>query len=136
MRRAAGAGDNDLEPGGLGAPGKSEQPVRGAVGGDDVLLAPDAERGQRFGGVAHGRPVRLASHDNGDGGGHAVNSFRESKNIGRKYKIGPRFGKAWQGVRNGLSCLGESQQASSAHFSGHVLGVRKGPDYKLWVFWY
>src|ERR1700733_10791126 len=27
------------------------------------------------------------------------------------YKIGPRFGKAWQGVWNGLSCLGESRQA-------------------------
>src|SRR6202020_2268861 len=26
------------------------------------------------------------------------------------YRIGPRFGKAWQGVRNGLSCLGESRQ--------------------------
>ena len=27
------------------------------------------------------------------------------------YRIGPRFGKAWQGVRNGLSCLGEFRQA-------------------------
>src|ERR1700730_16293929 len=31
------------------------------------------------------------------------------------YKIGPRFGKAWQGVRNGLSCLGESRQAFLEH---------------------
>src|ERR1700726_2290192 len=27
------------------------------------------------------------------------------------YRIGPRFGKAWQGGRNGLSCLGEFRQA-------------------------
>src|SRR5438045_3095123 len=120
--------DNDLESGGLGALGKGEQPVGGTVGGDDVFLACDAKGGERLGGMAHGRPVRLASHDDGDGGGHTVNSFRESKNIGRKYMIGPRFGKAWQGVRNGLSCLGESRQAFSGHFWGSVLGVRKGPN--------
>ena len=73
---------------------------------------PIAERGQGFGGMAHGVPVRLASHDDGDRGGHAVNSFRESKNIGRI--IGSTRGSArrWQGVWNGLSCLGESRQAS------------------------
>ena len=38
-----------------------------------------AERCQGFGGVAHGLPVRLASHDDGDGGGHAVNSFGNPK---------------------------------------------------------
>src|SRR5450631_289188 len=27
------------------------------------------------------------------------------------YRVGPRFGKAWQGVRKGLSCLGEFRQA-------------------------
>src|ERR1700716_4614460 len=50
---------------------------------DDVLLAGNAERGQGFGGMAHGVPVGLASHDDRDGDGHKVNSFRESKNIGR-----------------------------------------------------
>src|SRR5258708_38359416 len=83
MGGTSGAGDNDLESGGLGAFGKRKQPVRGAMRGDDVFLAGDAERAQRFGGMAHGIPVRLASHDDGDGGGHTVNSFRESKNIGR-----------------------------------------------------
>src|SRR6202035_5645927 len=71
------------EAGRLGALGEGAQPVRGAMRGDDVLLAGNAERGQGFGGMAHGVPVRLASHDDGDGGGHTVNSFRESKNIGR-----------------------------------------------------
>jgi hypothetical protein len=33
------------------------------------------------------------------------------------YKIGPRLGKVWQGVRNGLSCLGEFRQAFLAHDS-------------------
>src|SRR4051794_21651516 len=31
------------------------------------------------------------------------------------YKIGPWFGKAWQGVGNGLSCLGEFRQAFLEH---------------------
>src|SRR6266480_4375780 len=83
MCRTAGAGDNDLDAGRLGAFGESEQPVRGAMCGDDVLFACDAERGQRFGGMAHGPPVGLASHDDGYWRGHTVNSFRESKNIGR-----------------------------------------------------
>src|SRR5882757_8471736 len=83
MCRPPRTGDNDLDAGRLGAFGKSEQPVRGAMCGDDVLFACDAERGQRFGGMAHGPPVGLASHDDGYGRGHTVNSFRESKNIGR-----------------------------------------------------
>ena len=84
MSRPAGAGDDDLETGGPGALGKGEQPVRGAMRRHDALFAFDAERGQRFGGMAHGVPVRLATHDDGDDGGHVqVNSFRESKSIGR-----------------------------------------------------
>src|SRR5882672_5261492 len=100
MCRAARAGDNDLDAGRLGAFGKSEQPVRGAMRGDDVLLAGDAERGQRFGGMAHGLPVGLASHDDGYRRGHTVNSFRESKNIGRiirsaKLRQGVARGREW-----------------------------------------
>src|SRR5467141_357497 len=66
--------------------------------GDDVLLAGDAERGQRVGGVAHGLPVGLASHDDGYGRGHTVNSFRESKSIGRiirSAQASARRGKRW-----------------------------------------
>src|SRR5258708_10541405 len=51
--------------------------------GNDVCLAGYDERGQGLGGMAHGLPVGLASHDDGDRGGHSVNSFRESKSIGR-----------------------------------------------------
>ncbi len=100
MGRAAGAGDDDLEAGRLGALGKGEQPVRGAVGRDDVFFASHAERGQGFGGMAHGVPVRLASHDDGYGRGHAVNSFRESKNIGRI--IGLAQGSARRGKGFGM----------------------------------
>ena len=100
MRSTAGAGDDDLEAGRLGALGEGEQPVRGAMGRDDVFFAGDAERGQRFGGMAHGVPVRLASHDDGDGRGHAVNSFRESKNIGRI--IGSAQGSARRGKGSGM----------------------------------
>ncbi len=83
MGRPAGAGDDDLEACGLGALGEGEQPVRGPVGRDDAFFAIDPERCQRLGGVAHGLPVRLAAHDDGDGYGHLVNSVRESRNIGR-----------------------------------------------------
>ena len=47
MRCAAGAGDDDLEAGRLGALGEGEQPVRGAVGRDDAFFAVDPECGQR-----------------------------------------------------------------------------------------
>ena len=75
MRSAAGTGDDDLEARRLGALGECDQPVRRTVGRDDARLMGYAERGQRFGGVAHGFPVRLASHNNGDGRGHSVFSF-------------------------------------------------------------
>src|SRR3981189_2804130 len=68
--------------------------------GDDVSLAGDAERGQRVGGVAHGLPVGLASHDDGDRGGHLVNSFRESKSIGRI--IGSAQTSARRGKETGM----------------------------------
>src|SRR6202051_292417 len=42
------------------------------------------------------------------------------------YKIGPRFGKAWQGVRNGLSCLGEFRQASKGCHAEENQGERRG----------
>src|ERR1019366_9839989 len=47
-----------------------------------------------------GVPVRLASHDDGYGRGHAVNSFRESKNIGRI--IGLAQGSARRGKGSGM----------------------------------
>src|SRR6478609_4863424 len=42
------------------------------------------------------------------------------------YRIGPRFGKAWQGVRNGLSCLGESRQAFQSSHDEENQGARFG----------
>src|SRR5579872_2543933 len=95
MRGAACAGDDDLESGGLRAFGEGEQPLRSAVGGHDVLFASHAECVQRFGGVTHGFPVRLASHDDGYWRAHAVNSFRKSAgNLRCNYKIASLFGKA------------------------------------------
>ena len=121
MRGAAGARDDDLETGRLCAFGEGIQPFRGAMGRDDARFAIDSERGKRFGGVTHGLPIRLASHDDGYRGGHLVNSVRESRNIGRIIGVACASSKAWQGVRNGLSCLGKSGQASSTGFNtdGH-----------------
>src|SRR5258707_29556 len=98
--RAAATSDNDRDAGRLGAFGKSKQPVGGTMRGNDMFLAGDTERGQRFGGMAHGLPVGLASHDDGDRGGHAVNSFRESKNIGRI--IRSARGSARRGMGSGM----------------------------------
>lgn len=65
MRRAAGAGDDNAEAGRLGALGKGIEAFRRAVGGDDPRVVGDTERVERLGGVAHGRPVGLAAHDDG-----------------------------------------------------------------------
>jgi len=51
MRGAAGAGNNDLETGGLGALGEGKQPVRGPVRRDDAGFTGDAERCKRIGGM-------------------------------------------------------------------------------------
>src|SRR3954471_7720383 len=65
-----------------------------------MLLAGDPEHTEGFGGMSHGVPVRLASHDDGDWGGHAVNSLRESKSIGRI--IGSAQGSARRGKGSGM----------------------------------
>ena len=49
----------------------------------DALIAGNPKRCERLGGMAHGLPVGLASHDDGDGGGHDSDSLQESKSIGR-----------------------------------------------------
>src|ERR1700734_1013836 len=100
MGSTSGAGNNDLEAGRPRALGEGEQAVRGAMGRDDVFFAGNAKRGQGLGGMAHGVPVRLASHDDGYRRGHAVNSFRESKNIGRI--IGLAHGSARRGKGSGM----------------------------------
>ena len=66
MRRAAGAGDDDLESFRLRALGEGHEPVRRAMGGYDARVAGDIERGERLDRVAHGRPVGLRPHDDGD----------------------------------------------------------------------
>ena len=66
MRRAARAGDDDLEARGLRALGEGDQPVGRAMGGDDPRVVADAKRLERLGGAAHDRPIGLAAHDDGD----------------------------------------------------------------------
>src|SRR6516165_11652240 len=82
MGRAPGTGDDDLEALTLGALGEGIKPLWRAMGRDDPCVACDAELGQRVHRMAHGLPVRLASHDDGDGCGHKLNSSRESRSIG------------------------------------------------------
>ena len=71
VRGAARAGDDDLDAGRLRALGEGVEPVGRAVGRDDALVVADAERVERLGGMPHGRPVRLAPHDDRDRLGHA-----------------------------------------------------------------
>ena len=59
-----------LNPSALAPLANVKQSFRCAVRGDDPAFTGDAERGQRFRGMAHGLPIRLASHDDGDNGGH------------------------------------------------------------------
>ena len=56
-----------LKPSRLRALGEGDEPVGGAMGGDDPRVIADAERFERLGGAAHDRPVRLAAHDDRDG---------------------------------------------------------------------
>ena len=62
----ARAGDDDLEARGLRAFGEGDQPVGGAMGGDDPGVVTDAKRLERLGGAAHDRPIGLAAHDDGE----------------------------------------------------------------------
>ena len=57
---------------------------------DPERLVRNLKRRQRFGGMAHGFPVGLAAHDDGDGRGHIFESSRESRNIGRIIGSAPR----------------------------------------------
>ena len=69
MGRAARASDDDPEARIPGTAREVEQAFGRAVGGDDPVVMGDAERIERRGGMAHGRPVGLAAHDDGDGRG-------------------------------------------------------------------
>ncbi len=71
MGGSTSPGNHDLEAGRLGPLGKGTQPIRGAVRRHDQRLVGNAQRSQGFGGVTHGLPVGLATHDDGDGGCHA-----------------------------------------------------------------
>src|SRR6266436_7295496 len=98
MSRPTGARDDDLEAFRLGALSEREQALRGAMRGDDALLAVDAKLAERLGRVPHGIPVRLASHNDGYRGGHEVNSSQESRNIGRIISSGPSAARRGKGA--------------------------------------
>src|SRR4051812_7068043 len=91
MRRAAGAGDDDLKACRLGALRESHQPVGGAMRGDDARVMIYAQRRQGFGGMAHGFPVGLASHDNGDRRGHSDILSQNQKDGLETSKTAPRW---------------------------------------------
>src|ERR1700722_3500282 len=67
MGGTAGAGDDHLEAGRLGALGKGIEPLGCAVRRDDARLVRHAQGIERVGGMLHGLPVGLAAHDNGYG---------------------------------------------------------------------
>ena len=67
--RAARAGDDDLQAAFLGLSRELGHQGGRPVGGDDAALVRDAEPGQHLVGVAHGLPVALAAHNDGDAGG-------------------------------------------------------------------
>src|SRR5438045_8542807 len=68
MRRAAGAGDDDLEAAPLRRGRIIREPFRGAVGRDNPALVRNTEAVQDGAGVLHRLPIRRASHDDADDG--------------------------------------------------------------------
>ncbi len=72
MRSTACAGDDHLEPLVARALGEADQAVGRAMGGNDPGFVGDVERLERVCRVLHRLPVRLASHDDGDGRGRSV----------------------------------------------------------------
>ena len=82
MRGASGPGDDDLETGLARALGEFDQAVRRAMRRDDAGVEVYVQRRQGFAGVAHGRPIGLAAHDDGDGRrdfGHGIEARRLRK---------------------------------------------------------
>ena len=63
MRRAAGAGNDQLEAALLCALGVLVKPLGRAVRRDDALLIRDAEPVERLRDMLHRLPIRLAAHD-------------------------------------------------------------------------
>src|ERR1700739_4186540 len=59
------------------------------MGRDDAFFAGDAERIERFSGKPHGFPVRLATHDDGDRGGHSNRFFSRIQKHRADYRFSP-----------------------------------------------
>ncbi len=66
VSRAAGRGNDDFNAASSCARGKLGRQLRRAMSRHDAAFVRDAKLGQRLVGVAHGFPVRLAAHDDGD----------------------------------------------------------------------
>lgn len=81
MRGATGTGDDDLDSAAGSFLGVVEHPLRRAVRRDDTDLEADTELGQSFGCSFHGRPIRIAAHDQADLRAltHRVHPIRRSK---------------------------------------------------------
>src|SRR5690606_2340048 len=58
--------DDHLEAGGLRAGREIVEALRGALCRHDPAIVRNAQLTKRIGCMAHGRPVRLAAHDDGD----------------------------------------------------------------------
>src|SRR4051794_31376192 len=89
MRGAARACNDDLVARGACAPRECIQALGGAMSRHDALFACNAECGERFGGEAHGVPVRLATHDDGDRGGHSNRFFSQIQKHKADYRFSP-----------------------------------------------
>ena len=66
MRRATGTGNNHLIARICGPMREFIQALGRAMGGNDQRFIIDLQGLQHMGGMAHGGPVGLASHDNGN----------------------------------------------------------------------
>ena len=99
MRGAARAGDDDLHARAARPLGEGNQPVGGAMGGNDPRVIADAEFTKRLRRAPHRRPVGLAAHHDGDGSqgrAHAASLVGMGLGI-----IRLRYGKGARRARRG-----------------------------------
>jgi hypothetical protein len=68
VRRSAGARDDHPKAALTSCAPESDHGVGRAVGGEDLHLVWDAELVEGGSGIRHDRPVRVGTHDDGNGG--------------------------------------------------------------------
>src|SRR5580658_2339744 len=142
MSRAAGAGDNHLEPALARALGIGDESLGRAMGRHDAPLMVNTELFQRLRCMAHGFPVRLAAHDDADRRLRVAHPLKVLRRESAHYMNGPGESKAAHAAygrttlpRPAISAILRASQFPAAegvsmeiHDTKRVLGARRKPE--------